>query len=214
MSNYNIEVGKRIKKQRLGQQMTLRELGDKVSLSEGNVQRYEVGKIKSVDINMVKSFAKALNTTPSYLMGWDKENIVQSEKVIEKGKSTDIAMYSNISCGSASFVSEDIEEYISVPQSMLPNSDSVYFSNKAKGDSMIDVGIYEGNLLIFEHTNFLQNFEIGAFCINGEYTCKKYTLKDNKIILKSMNDDFEDIYVEPCDDFRIIGRLKLNIGSF
>lgn len=75
MSDYNLEVGKRIKKQRLKQKLTLKELGEKVSLSEGNVQRYEVGKIKSVGINIVKSFAKALNTTPAYLMGWEEESI-------------------------------------------------------------------------------------------------------------------------------------------
>ena len=67
----NKEVGLRIKNRRIDLGMTLRELGECVDLSEATIQRYESGKIKGVDINLISILAQALQTTPAYLMGWE-----------------------------------------------------------------------------------------------------------------------------------------------
>lgn len=76
MYNFNEKVGYRIFKARSEKGITLKELGDLIGIAESTAQRYEKGKIKSLDIEMIKRIAKALNVTPSYLMGWeDKEEI-------------------------------------------------------------------------------------------------------------------------------------------
>lgn len=53
-NEYNKEIGRRIRYARKEVDMTMKELGEKVGLSEGNIQRYEAGKIKSIDINLLK----------------------------------------------------------------------------------------------------------------------------------------------------------------
>lgn len=68
----NKEVGLRIKNRRIDLGMTLREIGECVDLSEATIQRYESGKIKGVDINLISKLAQALQTTPAYLMGWEE----------------------------------------------------------------------------------------------------------------------------------------------
>lgn len=75
MKNYNEEVGNRIYDVRTEKNITLKELGDLVGLSESTVQRYEKGKIKNVDIEIVKKFADALKISPAYLMGWENNTI-------------------------------------------------------------------------------------------------------------------------------------------
>ena len=64
----------RIKERRLKLEMSYQDLSDATGISKSTLQRYETGYIKKVPINQIEILAKALHTTPSYLMGWD--NIV------------------------------------------------------------------------------------------------------------------------------------------
>ena len=61
----------RIKEQRLKLEMSYQDLSDATQISKSTLQRYETGYIKKVPINQIEILAKALHTTPSYLMGWD-----------------------------------------------------------------------------------------------------------------------------------------------
>lgn len=73
--DYNLEVGNRIRQTRKRNNMTMKELGNAVNLSEGNIQRYEAGKIKSLDVITMKQIAKALNVTPEYLLDLKTKSI-------------------------------------------------------------------------------------------------------------------------------------------
>lgn len=61
----------RIKERRLKLEMSYQDLSNATGISKSTLQRYETGYIKKVPINQIESLAKALHTTPSYLMGWD-----------------------------------------------------------------------------------------------------------------------------------------------
>lgn len=61
----------RIKERRLELEMSYQDLSDATGISKSTLQRYETGYIKKVPINQIEVLAKALHTTPSYLMGWD-----------------------------------------------------------------------------------------------------------------------------------------------
>ena len=61
----------RIKERRLKLEMSYQDLSDANGISKSTLQRYETGYIKKVPINQIEILAKALHTTPSYLMGWD-----------------------------------------------------------------------------------------------------------------------------------------------
>ena len=61
----------RIKERRLKLEMSYQDLSDATHISKSTLQRYETGYIKKVPINQIEILAKALHTTPSYLMGWD-----------------------------------------------------------------------------------------------------------------------------------------------
>ena len=67
------EVIKRIKERRITQNLSYQDLADKTGISKSTLQRYETGFIKNLSIDKLEILAYALDTTPGYLMGWEKE---------------------------------------------------------------------------------------------------------------------------------------------
>lgn len=84
MKDYNIEIGDKIRQCRKFNNITMKELGESVNLSESTIQRYESGQIKTLDINLLKKIAVVLHTSPAYLMGW--EDVELSPKTNKKSK--------------------------------------------------------------------------------------------------------------------------------
>ncbi len=68
-----------IKAKRIEKQMTLEELACKVGVSRQTIQRYESGTISNIPSDKIELMAKALETTPAYLMGWEDEDAILSK---------------------------------------------------------------------------------------------------------------------------------------
>lgn len=62
-----------LKNRRLEIGATLEDVGNIVGVSKATVQRWETGEIKNVRRDKIEKLAKALQTTPAYLMGWTDE---------------------------------------------------------------------------------------------------------------------------------------------
>ena len=65
------ELIERIKNRRLELELSYQDLSNATGISKSTLQRYETGFIKKVPINQMAILAKALHTTPGYLMGWE-----------------------------------------------------------------------------------------------------------------------------------------------
>ena len=68
-----MSIGKRIKKLRTQQGMSIDELADKLGKNRTTVYRYENGNIENLPLCILDSLATSLNTTPAYLMGWSDD---------------------------------------------------------------------------------------------------------------------------------------------
>ena len=66
-----MDIGKRIKKRRKELNMTADELAKRLGKDRSTVYRYEKGEIENLPLDILEPIAKALETTPSYLMGWE-----------------------------------------------------------------------------------------------------------------------------------------------
>lgn len=128
-----------------------------------------------------------------------------------------IPLYSCISCGPLTFVPDEEMEYITLPDTII-SKNGEYFAHYAKGDSMIDAGIQEGDLLIFSPSEDLESGEIGSFCTGeGEATCKRFYRNEDGVTLVPANKKYAPISIsEDSKQFRIIGKLILHIrrGTF
>lgn len=67
------EIMERMKSRREELNMSYQTLSDKVGISKSTLQRYETGYIKNMPVDKLESIAKALNTSPAYLMGWEEQ---------------------------------------------------------------------------------------------------------------------------------------------
>lgn len=67
-----MNIGLRIKERRKELKMSADELGKKLGKDRSTIYRYEKGDIENLPLDILEPIAKALGTTPQYLMGWEK----------------------------------------------------------------------------------------------------------------------------------------------
>jgi transcriptional regulator with XRE-family HTH domain len=78
-------VGERIKQRRKELKMSANELGIKLGVNRSTIVRYESGYIEKLPIDILEPIAKALHTTPAYLMDWEEEqkkNDIQADIIL------------------------------------------------------------------------------------------------------------------------------------
>lgn len=78
-----MNIGDRIKEQRRKLNYTLEDLSSFVGLSRQTLSRYETGVITNIPLDKIEEIAKALETTPEYLLGWSREPDEWDRKVLE-----------------------------------------------------------------------------------------------------------------------------------
>ena len=199
------ELSDRVKKRRLELGLTQEELAKRMGYSSRvSINKIEMGR--PISQKIISRLSVALNVPEAYLMGW-----TENEQMLSS--INEIPLYTEICCGHGLFVDDQIEDYIAIPDRYIKKGRE-YFANVASGDSMIGKSIDDGDVLVFEKTNVLENGDIGSFCIGEDYVCKVFRkLNNGLIILESANDKYDPIEIDlaDADCFRVIGKL---IGTF
>lgn len=67
-----MDIGDKIHQLRIANNMTLEELGNKVSVGKSTVRKWEQGIIQNMKRDKIDLLARALNCSPAYLMGWEE----------------------------------------------------------------------------------------------------------------------------------------------
>jgi len=121
-----------------------------------------------------------------------------------------IPIVGRVAAGSPILAEEHISDYCSIPSEFFsPNAD--YFL-EVNGDSMIDVGIFDGDLLAVHQTQHVNNGQIVVARIGEEVTVKRFQRSANSHIVELIaeNPDYEPIIVDLTEqDFSIEG---LSVG--
>lgn len=80
-----------------------------------------------------------------------------------------------------------------------------------QGDSMVNAGIYDGNVLIVNKRKKPKNYDLVAATIDNRMYVKRFYKENGKVILISENDDYENIEITEFMDFQINGVIDANI---
>lgn len=183
---------------------TLEELSKLVGVSAPTIQRYESGEIKNVRRDKISKLAKALNVSPAYLMGWEDENsdpiLENIPGIITPVKLKKIPILGTIACGNPILAEENYDGYFMIDEN-LPYSD---FILRAKGDSMIDANIHEGDLVFFRKQNDVDNGTIAAVLIEDEATLKRVNKSNGTLILQPCNTNYNPIIINKSDNKKVL----------
>ena len=120
-----------------------------------------------------------------------------------------IPLVGSVNCGTPLFAEDNIEGYIPTPESDIQTGET-YFWLRAKGDSMINVGIHDGDLLLIRQQTDVDNGDIAVVAVNGdEATLKRVKKQENAIIIQPENQNCETrIFIgEDTEKISIRGRL-------
>ena len=107
-----------------------------------------------------------------------------------------VPVLGEVACGLPILAEENIEEYVRLPVSLFGRGE--YFILRAKGDSMINAGINEGNLVVARRQETAAYNQIVVALIGDEATLKRFCPGEGKIRLRAENPDYEDIILDSC----------------
>jgi repressor LexA len=204
-------LGEKIKFLRKSKKMSLEQLAEQIGTSRQTVHRYENGIITNIPHDKIEALARALGTTPAKLMGWESEeknssiNNITELRDAHGVKTKKLPILGNVACGEPIFASEEYDYYATVGADIAAD-----FCLTAKGDSMINARIHDGDIVFIKEMPMVDNGEIAAVIIDDEATLKRvyYYPEKNKLVLQAENPKYEPwVYVnEELNEIRILGK--------
>lgn len=116
----------------------------------------------------------------------------------EKESTVLVPLLGSIACGIPKYAEGNIEKYIPLPVSLFGKGD--FFLLHAKGNSMVDAGINNGDLVLIKKQNAAEPGQIVVALIDEDATLKRFYPEPKKklIRLHPENKEMNDIYVEHC----------------
>ena len=187
----------RIKSRRTELGLTVEELAHKMGYKDkSSISKIENGKA-DIPQSKIAAFADALQTTPAYLMGWE-EQPEPKKPTIPPGfepmpKMKKIPLIGAIACGEPITAEQNIEKMVDVPENIRCD-----FSLTCHGDSMVDAGIHDKDVVYIRIQPEVENGEIAAVRIDGEATLKRVYYNTGTLTLMPANPAYAPmIYTGP-----------------
>lgn len=108
-----------------------------------------------------------------------------------------------VAAGTPILAEENIDSYFPVPAEIIPHGEPS-FVLKVKGDSMINVGIFNGDQIFVQQCNTARNGDLIVALVEDSATVKTFYKEKDHIRLQPENDDMDPIIVDDC---QILGKV-------
>jgi repressor LexA len=159
---------------------SVREIGDAVGLSSPSTVHSHLSTL------VREGFLRRDPSKPRAIEVLDDDG---HQEGLVRAPVRDVPLVGRIAAGSPILAEEDIEEIFPLPAELVGN-DPV-FMLRIKGDSMIDVGIYDSDYVVIRRQSHARDGQIVAALVNGdEATVKRLQRLDNRVVLKAENRDY------------------------
>lgn len=200
-----MSISKRIKTRRQELGISVEELADRINKNKATIYRYEKGDIGKVPYDILEPLSEALDVSIGYLLG--SEDTIEERPLPSNltpiTKVNRIPVVGSIAAGKPILATENIDSYLLLGQEYKAD-----FALKIMGDSMIDVGINDGDLALIIKDKPIINGDIYAVLVDGDATLKKVYKNDDYLTLQPCNSKYEPIMVKEEDNPYIIGKLS------
>lgn len=198
-----MEFKDKIKALRLEQGATMDDIARAVGVSKPTVQRWESGEIENIRRDKIWRLAKALHTTPAYLMDWDDPDdlghATLPSNVVPLRPMKKIPLVGQIACGVPILAEQNIEDYIDLPGHIHAD-----YALTCKGDSMINAGIRDGDVVYIRQQPEVENGQIAAVMVDeDEATLKRFYFDDSIVQLVAENPTVRPMVFTGADISRV-----------
>lgn len=121
------------------------------------------------------------------------------------GNEIEVPLVGAVAAGRPITAIENLEGHITLDRNLFRGEG--LFTLRIKGDSMREIGVLDGDIVIVQQQSTANNGEIVVAIIEGEATLKRYMKKDNQVILRAENPMYADIVVSSDRDIWIAGKM-------
>ncbi len=118
-----------------------------------------------------------------------------------------IPVVGRVAAGSPILAMENIEGSVIIDPAFIKNAEDA-FALRVSGDSMINAGIFENDLVIVSPNEKGINGDVIVAMLDDEVTVKTLEKKENKIRLIPENDNYKPIEINRTNEFSIVGKVK------
>jgi repressor LexA len=180
-----------------GQPPTVREIGKEIGvLSSCTVQRHLDALEKKGFIKRDRYKYRSIELTDSLIPPFVR--------------AVNVPVLGQIAAGVPILAEENVEDTFPLPMDLVNDGDNV-FMLRVQGDSMINAGIFDGDLVAVRQQPVANNGEIIAAMIEEEATVKRFYRDGRRVKLVAENPLYEPIVTDQC---QIIGKVILSIRRF
>lgn len=209
------KINNLLKAKRKSKGLTQKQVADAVGVSEGTVSRWESGEIANMGRSKIYALSKILELTPAEVMGITEDKTTAApSNIIPLNTVTYIPLVGTIACGMPILAEENIECKI-----LLPDMVKADFALRCNGDSMINAGIDDGDIVFIRSQKMVENGEIAAVQITDfetEATLKKVYISKSSITLVAQNPAYQPMTFtgEEMNCVDIIGKCVAVLKDF
>lgn len=201
-----------LKQRRLEVGLTLAEVAKLVGVSEATVSRWESGNIANMKRSRIAALAKALQVSPSVIMGWEEpapakpsnpmEGLPPECIPIEELHKKRVPLLGRISAGMPILAVENIEGY------EWTDNEMVDYALRVDGDSMINARIHDGDVVMVSKQCQIDNGDIVVALINGDdATVKRFYQYNDIVVLRPENPEYKEMQYH-AGEVQLLGKVK------
>lgn len=191
-----LEIMNYIKKEILekGYPPTVRDIGEAVGLKSTSTVHSHLERLE------MKGLIRRDPTKPRAI------ELVDDEFSVIRREMVNVPVIGNVAAGQPILAVENISNYFPIPVEYMPNQQT--FMLRVKGESMVNAGIFSGDLILVEQTQDVRNGDIVVALVDDSATVKTFFKEKDHIRLQPENDHMDPIIVNDCS---ILGKV---IGVF
>ena len=189
-----------------------------VKIGRNDMSQYVSGKVAPGQ-DKLSVLSMALGVSEVWLMGYDIDmpqppddersfgnDIPQNENILPLPKTKKIPLLGNVACGEPLFAEQNIEGHFSAPEEFGAD-----FCLRAKGDSMTNARIFDGDIVFVHQQPMVEDGEIAVILIDDEATIKRvyYDRENGFLTLVPENPQYKVMRFqgEKLNQIRILGKV-------
>ena len=156
------------------------ELADKLGMTRSAIGMYETGK-REPDLETLEAFADFYNVDMNTLTGRHNAQALPAN-IIPLPKMKKVPLVGQIACGTPILAEQNVTDYVDLPTHIHAD-----YALTCKGDSMVNIGISDGDIVYIREQTEVENGQIAVVRVDDEYTLKRVYFHEDYVELRPEN---------------------------